>query len=73
MAQWLLLQATVEQSTYAAMAAYHYSKYLAVRGPDQKRQQISFLGMSVKLLWFTRFITYPQKVSSRARRARPSF
>lgn len=59
-------QATAEQTTYGGMAAYHYYKFLSIQGPHAHARQKSVLGLSVSLLWFTRFITYPQKVRFRS-------
>ncbi|GAA6057679.1 hypothetical protein JCM3770_003837 [Rhodotorula araucariae] len=61
LAQWLILQATTEQSTYAAMVAYHYYNYLRVQNhhPLLQRRLLTF---AWKVLRFTRWTTFPQKL-----------
>ncbi|TKA55051.1 hypothetical protein B0A53_02526 [Rhodotorula sp. CCFEE 5036] len=60
MAQWLLLQGTLEQTTYASMVAWHASTYLRLQDhrPNLQRglMQTAYLFMSV-----TKVITFPQK------------
>ncbi|GAA5999377.1 uncharacterized protein JCM10292_001244 [Rhodotorula paludigena] len=60
-AQWILLHATLEQSTYAAMAAYHLYNYLRVQD-HRLGMQSSLLRSAYAMLRFTRWITFPQKV-----------
>ncbi|GAA5947630.1 hypothetical protein JCM3775_001872 [Rhodotorula graminis] len=61
LAQWLILQATTEQTTYAAMVAYHCYNYLRVQNHRPLLQR-RLLVVTHKLLRFTRYITFPQKV-----------
>ncbi|GAA5879713.1 hypothetical protein JCM8547_004833 [Rhodosporidiobolus lusitaniae] len=61
LADWLLLQATTEQTTYAAMACYHLYTYLTVQS-HRSRLSHSLLVLSSRLLNFTRLITFPQKI-----------
>lgn len=60
-AQSMLLQATLEQSTYLAMAAYHFSTYLPIQDhrPDL---QIVCLKIAHKSLVFTTWTTWAQKI-----------
>ncbi|BGP23029.1 hypothetical protein JCM10295v2_001922 [Rhodotorula toruloides] len=61
LAQYLILQATAEQTTYGGMVAYHLSKYLAVQ--DWRPQlQRTLLVTAHKLLVFTTFVAWPQKI-----------
>ncbi|GAA6001272.1 hypothetical protein JCM10207_007496 [Rhodosporidiobolus poonsookiae] len=61
LAQWLILQATTEQSTYFAMACYHLSTYYRAQGsrPTARRR---LLTIAYYALRFTRWITFPQKI-----------
>ncbi|GAA5999369.1 uncharacterized protein JCM10292_001239 [Rhodotorula paludigena] len=65
MAQWLILQATTEQSTYAAMVSYHALTYLKVQDHRPKLQR-RLLAIAHKLLVFTKYITWVQKVAPAA-------
>ena len=60
MAQYLLLQGTLEQTTYASMVAWHASTYLRLQDhrPNLQRglMQTAYLLMTV-----TKVITFPQK------------
>ncbi|BGP46288.1 hypothetical protein JCM10450v2_002130 [Rhodotorula kratochvilovae] len=62
LAQYLILQATTEQSTYSSMVAYHYYNYLRVQDYRPQLQQ-RLLRITYKLLRFTRWITFPQKLA----------
>ena len=53
LAEWLMLQATLEQSTYFAMACYHASTYLKVQAHRPKSQRV-LLRMSGAALTFTK-------------------
>ncbi|GAA5835745.1 hypothetical protein JCM9279_004635 [Rhodotorula babjevae] len=61
LAQYLILQATTEQTTYASMVAYHCYNYLRVQD-YRPRLQRRLLVATHKLLRFTRYITFPQKL-----------
>ncbi|GAA5914076.1 hypothetical protein JCM8208_005134 [Rhodotorula glutinis] len=61
LAQWLILQATTEQTTYASMVAYHYYNYLRVQ-IHRPQLQRRLLVVTHNLLRFTRYITFPQKL-----------
>ncbi|KAK4332669.1 SH3 domain protein [Rhodotorula toruloides] len=61
LAQYLILQATAEQTTYGGMVAYHLSKYYAVQD-WRPRLQRSLLVTAHKLLVFTTWIAWPQKI-----------
>lgn len=61
LAQWLILQATTEQSTFAAMICYHLSTYLKTQNHRPGLQR-SLLRASWRLLKFTEVITFPQKI-----------
>lgn len=65
MAQYLILQATAEQTTYGGMVAYHLSKYYAVQ-EWRPRLQRALLVVAHKLLVFTTFIAWPQKIAPAA-------
>lgn len=60
MAQYLLLQGTLEQTTYASMVAWHASTYLRLQDhrPNLQRRlmQTAYLFMTV-----TKAVTFPQK------------
>lgn len=53
MANWLILQATLEQSTYFAMACYHASTYLKTQAHKSNVQRI-LLKLSWMSLTFTK-------------------
>ncbi|BGO89824.1 hypothetical protein NBRC10512_005593 [Rhodotorula toruloides] len=61
LAQYLILQATAEQTTYGGMVAYHLSKYYAVQD-WRPRLQRRLLVAAHKLLVFTTWIAWPQKI-----------
>ncbi|TNY17030.1 hypothetical protein DMC30DRAFT_433032, partial [Rhodotorula diobovata] len=61
LAQYLILQATTEQSTYASMVAYHFYNYLRVQNHRPQLQR-RLLVVTHTLLRFTRYITFPQKL-----------
>ncbi|GAA6037036.1 hypothetical protein JCM8097_005519 [Rhodosporidiobolus ruineniae] len=61
MAIWLLCQGTTEQSTYAGMVAYHAYNYLRVQNHRPVLQD-RLLRTAYALLWFTKCITFPQKI-----------
>ncbi|GAA6037025.1 hypothetical protein JCM8097_005514 [Rhodosporidiobolus ruineniae] len=61
MACWLLCQGTTEQSTYAGMVAYHAYTYLRVQN-HRPALQARLLKWAYALLWFTKWITFPQKL-----------
>lgn len=66
---WLILQATLEQPTYAAMALYHSATYLRLQ--DAKEQGFKRrLRLATGLMKFMRWFTWPQKVCP-CRRIRP--
>ncbi|BGP23024.1 hypothetical protein JCM10295v2_001917 [Rhodotorula toruloides] len=64
-AQYMLLQATLEQSTYLAMFLYHFSTYLRMQDhrPDLQARCIK---VAHKLLVFTTWITWVQKIGPAA-------
>jgi hypothetical protein len=57
----MLLQATLEQSTYLAMVAYHFSTYLRTQNHRPDLQTVC-LKIAHKLLVFTTWITWAQKM-----------
>lgn len=61
MANMLILQATTEQSTYLAMALFHSASFLKLQNHLPHRQR-SLLKASWRVLTFTKFITFPQKI-----------
>ncbi|GAA5971558.1 hypothetical protein JCM11641_000639 [Rhodosporidiobolus odoratus] len=65
MAQYLILQATTEQTTYLSMVFYHFYTYLRVQDHRPKVQR-SLLRAAQILLNFTRWITFPQKMAPAA-------
>lgn len=57
----MLLQATLEQSTYLAMVAYHFSTYVRIQNHRPNLQTVC-LKIAHKLLVFTTWITWAQKM-----------
>ncbi|BGP60467.1 hypothetical protein NBRC10512_005588 [Rhodotorula toruloides] len=64
-AQYMLLQATLEQSTYLAMVAYHISTYLRTQDHRPDLQALC-VKAAHKLLVFTTWITWVQKMGPAA-------
>ncbi|GAA5926640.1 hypothetical protein JCM10213_002408 [Rhodosporidiobolus nylandii] len=62
MAQYLILQATTEQTTYLAMVCYHISTYLRLQNHRPSLQK-RLLKATWLLLSFTKVITFPQKIA----------
>ncbi|KAK4049692.1 hypothetical protein OIV83_003967 [Microbotryomycetes sp. JL201] len=61
LANWLTLQATLEQPTYFAMMCYHSTTYLRLQNSKTDRQQ-TLLKSCYRSLVLTKWITYPQKI-----------
>ncbi|GAA5862870.1 hypothetical protein JCM3774_006669 [Rhodotorula dairenensis] len=59
-AQYLILQGTLEQTTYAAMVAWHASTYLRLQG-DRFILQRRLMRTAYYLMRVTKVITFPQK------------
>lgn len=60
LAQYLLLQGTLEQTTYASMVAWHTSTYLRLQDHRPSLQR-HLLKAAYCLMTVTKFITFPQK------------
>ncbi|BGP38190.1 hypothetical protein JCM10449v2_002119 [Rhodotorula kratochvilovae] len=65
MAQYLIMQATCEQSTYAAMTLYHLITYFKLQD-HRPALQDKLMRVSHKLLVFTKRITWVQKMGPAA-------
>ncbi|GAA5919814.1 hypothetical protein JCM6882_006488 [Rhodosporidiobolus microsporus] len=65
LAQYLILQATTEQTTYASMCLYHFYNYLRIQS-HRPALQHRLLVSTYRLLRFTRWITFPQKIAPAA-------
>ncbi|GAA5829721.1 hypothetical protein JCM11251_000259 [Rhodosporidiobolus azoricus] len=65
LAQYLILQATTEQTTYASMCLYHLYNYLRIQSYRPLLQR-RLLVATYRLLRFTRWITFPQKIAPAA-------
>lgn len=61
MCQWLICQATLEQTTYLGMALYHASSCLRLQD-HRPRLQKRFLRLAWILMEFTKYYTWPQKL-----------
>ncbi|GAA6013316.1 hypothetical protein JCM8202_003105 [Rhodotorula sphaerocarpa] len=60
LAQYLLLQATLEQTTYASMTAWHLASWLRVQ-EHRPALQLSLMRAAARLMAVSRAITFPQK------------
>ncbi|KAK4056164.1 hypothetical protein OIO90_002895 [Microbotryomycetes sp. JL221] len=61
LANWLILQATLEQPTYVAMMCYHASTRLKLQQHRSNLQKL-LLKISYVNLVLTKWITFPQKI-----------
>ncbi|KAM0787048.1 hypothetical protein ACM66B_006313 [Microbotryomycetes sp. NB124-2] len=62
LANWLTLQATLEQPTYLAMVCYHAATFLRLQGSKEQLQR-TLLKWCYRSLVLTKWITYPQKIA----------